>query len=260
MPEKIVTRGIVLRETQTKEADKILTVLTEHQGKMALVARGVRRRGSKIAAASQLLTYSELVMHEMHGWYLLDEASTIELFDGVRQDVELLSLGSYFAEMTEAVCAEGIGAGEILPLLLNSLYALGTLKKPPALVKAAFELRLLAAAGYEPLVYSCALCGRETPVEPVFDAAQGVVLCRSCAGSAPDLLPLDPGSLAAMRHVLGSGQKRMLSFSLTGKTLARFARACETFGLVQLERGFRTLDFYKSISAENNDTTTETQS
>ena len=40
---------------------------------------------------------------------------------------------------------------------------LSALHKPPALVKPAFELRLLCLAGYEPLADACALCGREDP-------------------------------------------------------------------------------------------------
>ena len=40
----IVTRGVVLRETETKEADKILTVLTADRGRISVIARGVRRK------------------------------------------------------------------------------------------------------------------------------------------------------------------------------------------------------------------------
>ena len=68
MPEKIVTKGLVLRETQTKEADKILTVLTAEHGRLAVVARGARRRNSRYAAACELLAYSELVLYERNGW------------------------------------------------------------------------------------------------------------------------------------------------------------------------------------------------
>ena len=247
MPEKIVTKGLVLRQTQTKEADKILTVLTAEHGKLAVVARGARRKNSKIAAASELLAFSELVLYEQRGWLMLSEGSTIELWRNVRQDVELLSLASYFAELTEAVTGEE-PAGELLSLLLNALYALDTRFKPPELVKAAFELKLLSLSGYEPLVADCAVCGKTAPEEPLFDAQQGVVLCRRCAGvAARGLLPLDPGSLAAMRHVVGSEQKRMLSFTLNGETERRFSRVCETFARVQLDRDFRTLDFYKSL-------------
>ena len=51
------TRALVLREVKYKEADKILTVLTEDEGKLTVSARGVMRRGSKLAAACQLLRF-----------------------------------------------------------------------------------------------------------------------------------------------------------------------------------------------------------
>ena len=113
---KIVTSGIVLRETETKETDKILTVLTGELGKIAVIARGARRKNSRIAAPSQLLAYSELTLYKRGNWYMLDEGVTKELFDGVRQDLVLLSLASYFAELTESLTDEG-EAREVLPLL-----------------------------------------------------------------------------------------------------------------------------------------------
>ena len=244
MSEKLVTKGIVLRATATKEADYILNILTDSLGRIAVVARGARRKGSRIAAGSELLAFSELVLYQRGNWYYLDEASTISLFDGIRQDIELLSLASYFAEMTECVTAEDEPAPEILSLLLNSLYALSELEKPQSIVKAAFELKLLALSGYEPLLDGCAVCGTHNPKEPVFDAQQGVLLLNS-------VLTLDAGSFAAMRHVLFAEPKRMLSFSLTGETEKRFAAACEVFAQVQLDRRFKTLDFYKSMKIDN---------
>ena len=124
MPDKLVTRGLVLRATETKEADYILTVLTAEHGRLAVIARGARRRTSKLAAACQHLAFSELVLYRRGSWYYLDEASTIALFDGLRADLEKLSLASYFAEMAEAVTSEDLPSGEVLSLLLNSLYAL----------------------------------------------------------------------------------------------------------------------------------------
>lgn len=250
MSDKIVLKGIVLRETQTKEADKILTVLTAERGRLSVIARGARRKNSPLAASSELLAFSELVLYEQRGWLMMAEGATVELWNNIRGDVEKLSLASYFAEMTEAVTGEDEPAEGLLSLLLNALYALDATEKSPELVKAAFELKLLSLAGYEPLIAECAVCGTTAPSEPLFDAEQGVVLCRACAGAAArGLLPLDPGSLAAFRHVVGAERKRMLSFELRGETLTRFSRACETFARVQLERDFRTLDFYKSLHA-----------
>ena len=48
----MVTKGVVLRETETKEADKILTLLTQDQGKISVIARGARRKNCKYAACA----------------------------------------------------------------------------------------------------------------------------------------------------------------------------------------------------------------
>ena len=57
---KTVTSGLVLRQTVTKETDLILTVLTPDLGKIPVIARGARRKNSRLAAACQLRAYSEL--------------------------------------------------------------------------------------------------------------------------------------------------------------------------------------------------------
>ena len=160
---RLTTQGIVLRETNYKEADKILTVLTRDLGKRTVKARGCRRKNSKLTAASQLLVYSEMTLSERGEFTTLTEADPLEQFWSVRQDLEDLALASYFAEVTEATAQEGEAVPELLSLLLNSLYALDTLKKPRALVKAAFELKLLCLTGYAPMLDACAVCGAPEP-------------------------------------------------------------------------------------------------
>ena len=226
--EHTVVRGIVLRGTDTKESDKILTVLTAGMGKLTVIAKGARSRRSRVAAAVQTLAYSEMVLSESRGWQYLSEASTIALFDGVRKDVELLALACYLAELTEQVTYEEAESGEILSLLLNALYALDTLHRPQALVKAAFELKLMSLIGFEPLAERCAVCGREDPQEPVLDLR---------------------GALAAVRHVLYGDPKRLYSFTLAPEDQRRFTHAAEGYVQAMLERDFRTLSFYKSLRA-----------
>ena len=245
--ERLVTRGLVLRVTETKEADDILTVLTAEHGKLTVIARGARQKTSKVSAVSQLLAFSEMTLYERNGFWMLSEGSTIELFDGLRRDVELLSLGSYFAQMAEEVSVDGADAAPVLSLILNALFALDTLKKPQETVKAALELRLLSLSGYEPLLDDCAVCGAPSPEEPVFDVGQGVVCCGKCAMRGEGIVSIDPSSLAAMRHIVLAPGKKLLSFSIDAAGGKKLAHACERFAAVQLDRNFKTLDFYKSI-------------
>lgn len=244
----IKTRGIVLREVNYKEADKILTVLTE-EGKCTVKARGCRRKNSPLAAASQLLTYSEMTLFEYRDHLQMNEAASLEQFWNCKQDVELLALGSYFAEVAEAVAEEGRPDEGLLPLLLNSLYALSALKKPQRLVKAAYELRLLAIAGYAPALDGCWICGREEPQQARLALNDGVLRCAACrTGEESGIaLPVSPATLKAMRYLVACSAKRLFSFSVDEETLKQLGEVCEAYLMAQLERGFRTLDFYKQL-------------
>lgn len=238
----IVTQGIVLREVQYKESDKILTVLAQGQGKVTVKARGCRRKNSPLAAGSQLLVYSEMTWFEYQGRWTLQEAATLQEFRGVREDLTRLALGSYFAEVCEAVAVEGEDNPELLSLLLNSLYALDTLKKPPELVRAAFDWKCMALAGYAPLLDGCARCGEE-PRDPRLDLTAGVVRCAACGDGAA----LTAEMLTAMRHIVSGDPKRLFSFRLPGEQLGRFANLASDYLTTQLERDFRTLNFYLSV-------------
>jgi len=245
----IVTKGIVLRETNYKEADKILTVLTQEGGKRTVKARGCRRKGSALAAPSQLLAWSDMTLFEYKDYYTLNEGATIALFRHVRDDLEKLALASYFAEVTEAVAEEGHPEPEMLSLLLNSLYALDTLDKPLPLVKAAFELRLMEVAGYAPLADACGVCGVSDPEHPCLNLSEGVLHCAACRGEVGDgiSMPLNPSALAALRYIIYGDPKRLFSFKVDDESLRLLGDAAEAFLLTQLERGFRTLDFYKQL-------------
>jgi DNA repair protein RecO (recombination protein O) len=245
----IVTKGIVLRETETKEADKILTLLTQEQGKIPVIARGVRRKGCKYAACAQPLVYSEWTLYRKGDWYYANEGTTIELFRGLQNDLDAMALGFYMAELTEAVAVEETtDASELLRHLLNGLYALAVLHRPRELVKAAFEVKLLSLAGYEPLIDSCAYCGNPVPESPLLDVVQGVLRCRKCGVQESGLsMPLCSDSLAALRYVIYGNPKKLYSFELSGEALQKFSSVAETFVATQLERGFRSLDFYKSL-------------
>ena len=244
----IVTKGVVLRETETKEADKILTLLTADRGKISVIARGVRRKSCKYAACAQQLVYSEWTLYQKGEWYYANEGATAELFSGLRTNLEALAMGCYFAELTETVTAPEVPAGALLPHLLNGLYALCYTEKEPQLVKAAFQFRLMALAGFEPLAEGCAVCGARDVRAPMLDIFGGFVTCGGC--KSPDSrmrLPLTEGWLAALRHVLGADGKRLYSFTLEKSALQALDHAGEAFIAAQLERSFRTLYYYKSL-------------
>jgi len=244
----ITTNALVLRAVDYKESDKILTLFTQEQGKLTASARGCRKKGSAIAAGCQLLCWSEVVLYEYQGRWLVKEAATQRQFRGVRDDLEKLALACYFAEVTELLAVEGMPSPELLSLMLNSLHALDQMNKPLPLVKAAFELKAMCLAGYEPLLEGCAVCGAE-PADPRFHLSEGVLHCAACRGEVGEgiSMPLDGMALRAMEHVAYGDPKRLFSFKAEGESLKRMGDLTEAYLHTQLERGFHTLDFYKQM-------------
>ena len=241
----LTTRGLVLRTTEYKETDRILTVLSADHGLLTMKARGVRSNRSKLKGACQLLTYAEFTVGEAHGFSSITEATAIEMFPELRTDIVLLSLASYFAQLAEVLSQEDAASPALLPLILNALYALAKLKKPPQLVKAATELRL---AGYLPELSGCCVCGDPEPDR--FSIADGTLECASCRASDGVRMPLSAASLAAMRYIVSCPDKKLFSFALTGAAEKELCDAAESYLLTQLERSFYTLDFYKSLLTE----------
>ena len=243
----IKTNGIVLREIEYKDSDKLLTVLTQELGKRTFRARGVKSSRSRLKSACQLLAYSEFTVLETHDRYVITEAVTQEMFPELRQDIELLSLASYFVQLSDAVAQEGDEATELLSLLLNALYALAKLKRPQTLVKAVFELRLACISGFLPDLRGCAVCGREDSDR--FNITQGVLQCSNCqsAGLEGIRMPVSAGTLAAMRFIAAGDPKRLFSFRLSEQSLRELNNITESYLSMRLERGFYTLDLYKSL-------------
>ncbi|MBQ7871300.1 MAG: DNA repair protein RecO [Oscillospiraceae bacterium] len=241
------TEGIILRETEYRDSDKLLTVLTRDFGKLTVKARGVRSSRSRLKAACQLLTFSELTLFEQQGRYVITEAVPKEMFSGLRTDIELLSLASYFAQVTEAVAQEEDPMPELLSLLLNALYALAKLGESQPLVKAVFELRLCCIAGFLPDLRGCVICGRGDCDR--FNITQGVLQCSGCSG--PEVsgirMPLSQGTLAAMRYITQADPRRLFAFRLSEAGLRELNGITEGYLCMRLERGFFTLDMYKQL-------------
>lgn len=246
----LTTNALVLREVNYKESDKILTLLTEKEGKLTVSARGCRRKDSPIASGCQLLAWGEFTLYEFRGMWSVKETASERLFDGVRGDLEKIALASYFAEATEALTEEGQPDPGLLAVTLNCLHALDKLPVPLPQVKAAFEWRAMALAGYEPQVARCGVCSREQPKDPYIHLGEGTVHCASCRDRLGEgvSMPLTPGALAALRHIVWGPRKRLLSFRLEGEGLQKLSDASEAYLMTRLERGFRTLDFYKKIT------------
>ena len=242
----LTIQAIVLRVTDYNDRDALLTVLTRNHGKLTVKARGLRRKNSPLIAPCQLLAFGEFTLFEYKGQYTINEAHSLELFQNLRRDLGKLSLGTYFAQVADVLSQEDLPNPELQSLLLNCLFALSKLNEPERKVKAVFELRAASLGGYMPDLFGCHVCGSQTPDK--FDISEGMMECTRCRNLGGGIrMPVTPGVLEAMRYICLCDPKKLFSFQTGPENMEKLCNLTEAYLTTQLERGFSTLDFYKSL-------------
>lgn len=241
------TDGIILKEQNIGEKDKLVTVLTRHNGLVRAFVRGAKSFKNRKNSATATLCYSKLCLYKTKDSYIIDEAEPIELFFELRDDLEKLTLAQYFCELVMTLVQEDEPAEDYLRLILNSLYLLAKNKMPQKQVKAITELRLMCIAGYMPNLIACDRCGEYETDTMYFDVEEGLLFCENCMGNSM-LLPLDIGLIKALRHIAFSDFEKIYSFKMEEYAHDDLTYITEKYLLSKLQKSFKTLDFYKEIT------------
>ena len=169
-------------------------------------------------------------------------------FFSLAEDIERYALACYLAEIAGAVTGPDEDSPAVCRLLLHALYALEGKKRDPALVKAAFEWRVLAESGYAPDFTECGVCGQTIEQPPVcFSVRAGTAADDKCAARVGGYERLADGTLRAILHVLSAEPQRAYAFALTGAACEQFCRMAEAYVQYHLGRGFDSLVFYRSL-------------
>lgn len=243
-----IVRGIVIRMKSSGD-DRLLTLLTDEYGVIQAVARGANKPRSKLASSTELFCYSRLNLFRYRDHNTVDAAEVENSFFSLRGDLTALALASYIAELFCELAPPEEPAMEYLRLLLNTLHFTATGKRPFLQIKPTLELRLMMMAGFMPDLVGCAVCGTYDAERPMlFFPEAGTVACVDCGGTLSGAgVPVSPGILAAMRHILYCPFEKIFSYSLSQEGQAELSQASERYLRYHLQRSWRSLDFFYSV-------------
>jgi DNA repair protein RecO (recombination protein O) len=151
---QIVTTGIMLSRTNFGEADRIITILTPDQGKLKLMARGVRRVKSKLAGGVELFSVSNITY--IKGKKDIGTLVSTRLqthFSHIVEDIDRTMIGYDIIKLLNKATEDAADV-EYYRLLLQSLTVLNADHVDPILTKCWFMARLLQLLGHSPNVSS----------------------------------------------------------------------------------------------------------
>lgn len=244
------TEAIVIRRRDWGEADRLLTLYTREKGKIQAVAKGARKPRSRKAGHVELFARTRLLVARSRSIDIVTQAETVEVYRLLRESLETITLGHYFAELLDRFTGEA-EPDEALFDLISSAFCWLCERNDLGLVARYYELHLLDLAGFRPELHDCPVCStRLEPADAFFSPADGGVLCQACGLGRRDVHSL---SLSAFK-VLRYGQTRQWNhfrrLRLTGPLHAEVESALHRYIVYLLERNLKSVEFMRQLRRE----------
>ncbi len=178
----IKVQGIVLKTTDYKEHDKMLSLLTPEFGKLDVLIRGVKRTKSAFVSSSELFSLSEFILYQKNDHQTVTGCTLIESFYPIREDYEKFLYASYLLEIAHFQAQPQEQSLGLFTLLLRSLKRICYTDIDISAITSAYLLLDSALLGYRPMLYNCPVCLQDTNLNDLlfFDFENGGVMTKSC--------------------------------------------------------------------------------
>lgn len=237
--------GIVIRSMDYGENNKIVTLLTNTNGKAGVLVRGAKKVKSRHSSLAQPFTHGEYQYFRSSGLGTLNHGEIITSHHDLRMQLDLSAYASYAAELTDRALQEE-EAGSFLFEQLKACYGAMQDGKDPAIVVHLYEMRILDMAGYAPQLDECLHCGNRVGPFKLSPGAGGV-LCSRCESRDPYGIPLSEGVHKLLRLFKGMDMRRLGSISVKDETKADLKKSMRALIDAQLGLHLKSRSFLDQL-------------
>lgn len=178
---EIKTDALVLRATDYKENDKLLTLFSPALGKITAGIRGVRKPKAKLNFAAQPFCFAEYLLAERGGRYTVSGAYLYDGFYPLRTDVARYYAACTVTEICDRLLVEDGENRALFVAAIEAIKNLALTDDDQAEIVLTFSLVALREAGYMLDADGCGVCGGEIGENAYFDFGAGYFTCADCA-------------------------------------------------------------------------------
>lgn len=252
MPASTTVTGMVLSAMSIGDYDKRLVLLTKELGKISVFAKGARKPNSALLACSQPFFFGEFTLYAGRSSYNIMSAEITNYFAELRLDFDSLCYGLYYCEFADYYTKENSDDRETLKLLYQTLKILTKKTIDVALIRAIFELKIIALNGEAPQVFHCVKC-EKNPTQPdsweerkrssgySFSADSGGILCDACKGYDKNAISIGTSTLYAMQYIISKEIEKLYTFTVTDEVLNELNRCIKRYLNCYIDHEFKSL-------------------
>lgn len=232
------SRAIVLKTSDYRDADKLVTLFSEKQGKIRAVARGVKKPASSLRVCLQPFCHSQLYFSGGKELENVTQGKLLDFFPSIREDIDLTLQVLYLMELLDKSLMDRMPLASLYTTTLEVLEYLNIHGYNPLVIRF-FEANLLKFLGYQPVLDRCVNCGRQDAKLVEFHLLQGGVICPDCGGARTSDFDFSGESLAILRLINNSGDvKTMQRIKASEGALKNLELFLEKYLEYHLERRF----------------------
>ena len=141
------TKAIILHRTNYGEADRIMQILTPDQGKLSVIAKGVRREKSKLAGGIELLAVSDVTLHQGKGSLaIVTSARLVQFYKNILQDYTKLQF-AYAVLKDVSKIADSLSEPEFYEIVKVTLESLDNDQIDKRVVELWYRLQMAILLG-----------------------------------------------------------------------------------------------------------------
>ena len=215
MQDAVTVTGLILKQTPIGEYDRRICLLTKERGKISAFAKGSRKPGNRLAAATNPFSFGVFKLYEGRSSYNIQDAEIHNFFEGLRSDYVAAYYGMYFCEVADYYTRENNDEKEMLKLLYQSLRALSIESISNELVQCIFEIKAIVVNG-------------EFPGVP----ADG---------------SLSESTLYTIQYIVQSSIEKLYTFTVTEDVLKQLRAVCEGYRRKFMDREFKSLEIIQTL-------------
>ena len=144
------SEGIILARRNFGEADRILVVFSRGQGKISLIAKGIRQLKSKKRGSLEVFSQINFQATKTKSIDILTEVEIKNSFLSLRKDLKKVAMAYYFVEVIGRSLGENQKSEKVFDILLESFEELKVRETQLRDLKEKFICRVLVALGFWP--------------------------------------------------------------------------------------------------------------